>query len=104
MTAPPPPGPAMPVRGLQVPSWSERALLLLSSPSGEQTTIVEGPLSQVTKALAGRRPRWAGLSISLPDSQIEPCSYGSEALADLVLAWTIARDARSPSRRRPIVE
>jgi hypothetical protein len=79
-------------------------VLVLSSPSGERTIVAEGPLEVVTKELAARRPRWAGLSISLPDRHVEPFSYGPDALADLVLVWTINRDAPPPSRRNLTAE
>jgi hypothetical protein len=96
--------PAKPTRRVVIPSWSEHAVLVLSSPSGERIIIVEGPLDMVTKELAARRPRWAGLSISLPDRQVEPFSYGPDALADLVLVWTLNRDKPHPSRRKPNVQ
>lgn len=91
--------PVRPVHGVAVPSWSEQAVLVLSSPSGERTIVVEGALDMVTRELAARRPRWAGLSISLPDRHVEPLSYGPDVLADLVLAWTIDRDRQQPTRR-----
>jgi hypothetical protein len=87
------------VHGVVMPSWSEQAVLVLSSPSGERTIVVEGSLDRVTRELAIRRPRWAGLSISLPDRHIEPLSYGPDVLADLVMAWTIDRDRQRPPNR-----
>lgn len=95
---------AKPMHGVVIPSWSERAVLILSSASGERVIVAEGPLDVVTKELAARRPRWADLSISLPDRHVEPFSYGPDALADLVLIWTINRDKPRRSRRRPEVE
>jgi len=99
MTRPLASGSARLVHGVAVPSWSEQAVLALSSPSGERTIIAEGALDIVTKALAARRPRWAGLSISLPDRHVEPFGFGPDALADLVLVWAMDRDRPNPPRR-----
>ncbi len=98
------PGSAKPPHDVVIPSWSEHAVLVLSSPLGERVIIAEGPLDVVAKELAARRPRWAGLSISLPDRHVEPFFYGPDALADLLLVWTIDRNAPRPSRRSPNLE
>lgn len=89
---------------LTIPSWSEPAVLVRSSPSGERSIVAEGSLDMVVKALAARGPRSGGLSVSLPDRQIAPFAYGPEMLPDLVLVWTISRSAQSRPRRSPIVE
>ena len=95
---------AQSAHNLTIPSWSEPAVLVRSSPSGERRIIAEGSLDMVVKALAAHGPRSAGLSISLPDRQIAPFVYGPETLPDLVLVWTISRSAQSRPRRAPIVE
>jgi hypothetical protein len=104
MGASPSTGSDRPKHGIVVPSWSEQAVLVLSSPSGDRIIIAEGPLDVVTKELAARRPRWAGLSISLPDRHVEPLAYASDVLADLVLAWTVHRDTPRASRGGPDAE